>query len=806
MKEENLNSKNRKKNKGKRKKGIGKKIFTGFLVLMLVIAAVSAGIVLAVLKSAPAIDANIIANMKQSGKLFDKNGEYIEDLSDVENRQFVPLSQIPKSLQEAVISIEDERFESHHGIDVKRVFGAIAYDIKTMSKAQGASTITQQLIKNTVLTPEKAWTRKIQEMYLAIKLERILSKDQILNAYLNTMYLGGNAYGVQAASFYYFGKDVSELSLAESALIAGLTQNPSKYWPYSKRNRENPENYVNRQKLVLSKMLELGKISNEQYTEAIGQTLEFKTKEAEVTTKYQWFVEPAIDQVAKDYAEKFGITETEAKQQLRTGGYKIYLTIDSKVQEKAEEIVNDPKYYPKLPKKDTYYAINAKDKQLIQPQGAAVIMDATTGEVRAIVGGRGEHPLRSNNRATDTDVARQPGSAIKPLAVYSPALDKKLITPASTFDDSPMPQDFVDTNDGWDPKNYNGKFGGLTTIRDAVKDSVNLVAVKVLKSMGTSSSIDYLRNKFHISTIETEGSVNDRNLSALSLGGMTHGVTPLEMTAAYAVFSNNGVYSEPIMYTKVVDSKGTVVLEKTSDQSRALSTEATYLMTSMLQTVVTKGTGTKAKFGKMPTGGKTGTSDEHTNGWFMGITPYYSGAVWIGHDNKNYKISGLVGGTAAPMWREIMKVAHDGLEVKNFPKPESGIVTKEVCIDSGKAPTELCSRDPRGTRIITDEFIEGTEPVEFCDIHVEVAIDTSTGKLATDYCPAELVQRKVFLNKTLNPRSATGDDAYIVPTEKCPIHSAPQSNDNTNDSNTNTNTEENELNDGNDNNQPSTGD
>lgn len=777
MKQDKDNKQSKSVKKKKKNRKIGKKIFTAFLVIMLICIAAGSGIMIAVIKSAPNLDPDIVSNMKQSGKIYDRQGNFIEDLSDIENRQVVPLSQIPKHLKDAVIAIEDERFDTHHGIDIKRIFGAILYDIKTMSRAQGASTITQQLIKNTYLTPDKTFTRKLQEMYLAVKLERMLSKDQILHAYLNDMFLGGNAYGVQAASLYYFGKPVNELTIAESALIAGLTQNPAKYWPYSKKNQENPENYLQRQRLVLSQMKKLGKITQAEYDEAMNQKLEFKTKEAQVVTKYQWFIEPAIDQIVKDFSEKFGITESDARQKLRTGGYEIYLTIDTKVQEKAESVINDPKYYPKIPESKTYYSINEKDKKLIQPQAAAVIMDVTNGEVRAIVGGRGEHPLRSHNRATDADVARQPGSAIKPLAVYAPALDKKVITAGSVFEDSPMPSDFVDINDGWDPKNYNDRFRGLTTIRDAVKDSNNLVAVKTLKELGINTSIDYLRNKFHLSTIETETGTNDKNLPSLSLGGLTHGVTPLEMTAGYAVFANNGVYSEPIMYTKVADSKKNVLLEKTSNQSKAISPQAAYIMTNMLETVVKAGTGTKAKLGNMPVGGKTGTSDNHRNGYFMGITPYYSGAIWIGHDEKKYGISGLVGGTGAPMWRDIMKVAHEGLEVKQFDKP-SGIAVAEVCMDSGKAPTELCALDPRGSRIQKEIFIDGTQPVELCDIHVSANVDISTGKLASPSCPADLVQSRVFLNKGLNPRTTLGDDAYILPVETCNIHSGYQPGEN----------------------------
>lgn len=756
------------KKKGKRKKR-GKSIFKVFLVIMLLFFSAAAGVGIAVIKSAPAIDVNFYDNLSQSAKLFDKNGIEIGNISDVENRQVVSLKKIPKELQNAFIAIEDERYKSHHGIDIKRIFGALWYDIKTMSRAQGASTITQQLVKNTILTPEKKITRKLQEAYLAIKLERMLSKDQILEYYLNTIYLGGNAYGVQAASRLYFGEDVDKLDLAESALIAGLTQNPAKYYPYSKRNKENPQAYLDRQRLVLKNMLKNKLITQEQYDAAYNEKLEFEVMETMASSKYQWFVEAAVDQIAKDFSAKYGITESEAKQKLRTSGYSIHLTIDTEIQEKTEQVIENPKYYPRIPESKQYYAKNSKDKKLIQPQSAAVIMDVATGEVRAIVGGRGPHPLRSYNRATDPDMARQPGSSIKPLAVYAPAIETKVATAATVIEDSPMSQSFVNANGGWDPKNYDGRFRGYTTVRNAVKDSVNLVAVKLEQTLGPKTGLNFLKNNFHISTLDM---VNDRNLSALALGGMTHGVTPLEMTAAYSVFANSGIYSEPIMYTQVIDNKNKVVLEKKAKQEKAISPEAAYIMSDMLQTVVKSGTGAKARLGSMPAGGKTGTTDDHTNGWYVGITPYYAGAVWIGHDERNYPIKGLVGGTEAPMWKDIMLVAHKGLEVKSFPK-SGNIVTAQVCMDSGKAPSELCSQDPRGSRIHTEMFIEGTQPVEICDVHTAVDIDSRTGKLASPDTPPEFIQSKVFIKRGVPSRKPLADDRYVAPTEYSDIVTPP---------------------------------
>ncbi|SKA79588.1 penicillin-binding protein 1A [Caloramator quimbayensis] len=756
---EQENNRRRKKQK-KKSTGIGKKILVTILILFLLIGAAGIGAVVAVVKSAPAINTDIISNLKQSSKIYDMNGNYIEDFSGSENRNIVPLKQIPKNLQLAFVAIEDERFYVHHGVDIKRIFGALWYDIKTMSKAQGASTITQQLIKNYALSPEKNFTRKLQEAYLAIQLERQLSKDQILEAYLNTILLGNNTWGVQAASLLYFGKDVSQLNLPECALLAGITKNPSKYNPYSKKNLENPKDLLDRQKTVLSKMLELGFISKEEYDSAINYKLTFQSKQEAMSMKYQWFIEPAIEQIAKDFAEKYNMTESEAKQRLRTGGYNLYLTIDPKIQDAAQSVIDNDKYYKglRLQKDLLNYSADGKSKAIIQPQAAAVIFDYKTGQVRAIVGGRGTHDLMSLNRATE--VPRQPGSSIKPLAVYGPAIDSKIATAGTVIEDSPMPLDFVKANKGWDPKNADGKFRGYVTIRDAIKHSINLVAVKLQLQVGVNTSIDYLQNKFHITTIKKD----DKNTAALALGGMTEGVTPFEMAAAYGVFGNQGIYSQPIMYTKVTDRNGDTVLEKTSEQSKSLSPQAAYIMTDMLKGVVSGGTATSANLGSMPAAGKTGTASDYTNAWFCGFTPYYSGAVWMGHDQPKVKVGGLTSALSARLWGDIMRQVHKDLPIVDFQAP-SEIVRSEICIDSGNAPTDICAQDQRGSRIRSELFIDGTQPVELCEIHTTADIDIRTGKLATEDTPAEYIQKKVFIKRTTPARAPLLDDAYVLPSE-----------------------------------------
>lgn len=708
-----------KKTKKKKRKSVFKIVIITFLSIALFCAAAGTGIVMAVVKSSPVIDTNIMDNLKESSSIYDKDGKLIGNLANDENRSIVKLDQIPENLQNAFISIEDERFRTHHGIDIKRIFGALWIDLKTHSMAQGASTITQQLVRNVALTKEKRVTRKIQEAYLSIELERKLTKDQILEAYLNTIPLGGNSYGVQAASMQIFGKDVSKLDLAQSALIAGITRNPSRYYPLIttttgevKVSAKRLKYSKDRQKVVLGKMLELGYINQQQYDSALKEKLVFHSKKSKSNAKYQWFVEPAIEQVAKDLSVKYNISINDAKQKLRIGGYKIYLTVDTKLQSAAEEILNDSSNYRGVYLKSSLkkYSADGKTTPVVQPQAAAVIYDYKTGQMRAIVGGRGDHPLLSMNRATD--VPRQPGSSIKPLAVYGPAIDRKVASAATVIEDSPMPYDFVKSHNGWNPKNYGGGFRGPTTIRDAITHSINLVAVKLQLQVGTPTSVDYLENKFHISTITDD----DKYIAPLSLGGLSKGVYPYEMAAAYGVFGNSGIYSEPIMYTKIVDRNDDTILERTSKQSRSLSPQAAYIMANMMRDVVIRGTGTAANLGAMPAAGKTGTTSDNTNVWFCGYTPYLSGAVWIGHDKPNTSISGLKSSMPAKIWGKIMKKAdeYEKLSVKQFTEP-SGIVTERICSESGQIAGDYC---PPGT-VRTEVFIDGTQPVQLCTVHTQ---------------------------------------------------------------------------------------
>ncbi len=714
--------------KKKKKKSIGKIILVTLLVLLLLVTAVGTGVAFAVIKSAPKIDVDILNNLQQSSIMYDENNKNLGRVSGGEIRDVVTLDAIPKNLQQAFIAIEDERFYSHGGIDVKRIFGALFNNIKTMSKSQGASTITQQLIKNYALSHEKKYTRKLQEMYLAIQLEKKLSKDQILEAYLNTIYLGGNTYGVKSASMYYFGnKDLKDLSLAECALIAGITKNPSKYDPNryfnkngvkederqydpSKLSSGDTPSYIERQHLVLSKMLENGFITQEEYDKAKNETLTFVDKKPKYSGDYHWFVEPALEQVTKDFAAEKNIDEKDARNQLATGGYSIYFTIDTNLQKSVEKVINTTSYYSGIGFKGKDVK-NYKDK--IQPQASAVVFDYTSGEVKAIVGGRGEHDVGALNRATD--VTRQPGSSIKPLSVYSPAIDKGLVTPSSTISGSRLSR--REWPGGEKIGNVDGQYPEVTTINKAMEDSRNTVAARLAVKLGMGTSASYLKDKFHLSTIVEGSGANDLAPAALGLGGLTKGVTPYEMAVAYGVFGNNGMYAEPIMYTKVVDREGNIVIDKKSKKTQSISSRASYMTLSMMRNVVLNGTGKSAAFGGMPVAGKTGTTNDETDLWFCGLTPYYSGAVWLGNDKWGTPMTNAKSGRAAALWAGIMREAHKGLPYKNFKTP-AGMSEVQVCPESGKLFGDSCRA--AGLSPITSMFSSSDVPTEVCNIHTQV--------------------------------------------------------------------------------------
>ncbi len=783
------NESSRKKSKPKKKKVSLFRVFLiTFLILSIVITASGMGIVFGIIKNAKPIDPNNLEGMlDESSFIYDKNGELVEKVHGNNFRSIVELDKIPVNLQNAFISIEDERFYKHHGIDVKRLFGALWYDLKTLSKAQGASTITQQLAKNIYTSNEKTISRKIKDAYYALQLEKDLEKTDILRAYLNTIYLGRGAVGVQAAAQTYFSKDVSELNLAESAMIAGITKYPSKYSPFTTERLDGSENLEElkdklifypktpstdpasdvekgmfkkllskglidnyqyeeltkeqivvrkavlnsdskeRQEIVLRKMLELGHINQSEYEEAKNQPISIKIPRKKASGISSYFADLIKDEVI-DALVKKEYSEDEARDLLYNGGLRIYSTMDMEMQKILEKEYENSANFP-----GTFRDNNGN----IQPQSAMVIMDHHTGEVRALVGGRMIGGSRLFNRATNP---RQPGSSIKPLAVYLPALDNGM-NAATGVDDSPRTDK---KGKSW-PKNYGNKYRGDITLRESVQWSSNVGAVRVAEmlSMNESSSIDvmmdYLEN-MGISTLVKTPGTNDKNLS-LSLGGMTKGVTPLELTAAYGTMANKGTYIKPRLFTKVEGPDGEILLENKPIKHKVVSPQTAYIMTDILKTVVSSGTGGSAKLPNMPVAGKTGTTSNNYDAWFAGYTPYYVAATWIGNDiNKDLGQGSKI---SAKLWNKVMSKVHSKLEYKNFEKPE-GIIEKTVCTHSGDLATHFCPT----TR--TEIFAKGSAPQEYCKLHTQEEVADPSETDTPSETPSEIIDKWLFENEEDN--------------------------------------------------------
>ena len=742
----------------KKKKTFSLARFLRFMILVLLLiilvgGSVALGTAYAWIKSAKPLNVNELFDLNQTTYIVDENDKPIDKLHANENRSMVTLDQIPKDLQNAFIAIEDKRFKVHHGVDPYRVLGALKADLKTGKASQGGSTITQQLIKNIYLTPDKLLKRKVVEMYYAIQLERTFSKDQILEAYLNTIGLGHNVAGVKAAALYYFGKELNQLTLGECAVIAGITRYPSAYSPYL-----NYEKSMERKELILNEMLSQGYITQEEHDNAMKQEIKLSKVETETETSYfsDMVINDAIDALQKN----MGLTNEEAEIKLYNGGLKIVATIDTDMQRMVEETFKNPKLFPES-KEDA--------NGILQPESAVIIIENGTGEIKAVMGGRSEKVRRGLNRATQS--LRQPGSTIKPLAAYAPALDNGY-TVGTVVDDAPV------TYGNFSPRNYSNDFKGLVTVREGIQHSTNVVAVKLVQDIGVQRSMEYLKN-FGITTMvsrEDNAVTNDEGLSPLALGGVTKGVKPIEMAAAYSVFPNKGILIKPISFTKILDKDGNVILENKPEKSKVISEQVAYLMVDIMKGVINGGTGGAAALSKMPAAGKTGTTTTNKDAWFTGYTPYYTASVWIGHDEpKPMNFTG--GGYPAKLWRAIMEEANKKKEVKNFEKP-AGLVSVDICTVSGKRPSELCALDPRGSTIKSELFIAGTEPPAdaICDVHVIRDVDIETGKLATPYCPSSLVQSKVFIQRTEpfvqipGQTKVPADLIYEAPLETCDKH------------------------------------
>ncbi len=590
-----------------------------------------------------------------------------------ENRIWVDVERMPKYLMQAVIAIEDQRYLQHKGVDWKRTIGAFANEILHIyGGRQGGSTITQQLIKNITKKDEIKYERKIQEILEAIYLEKNYSKEQIIEGYLNIVYFGSGANGIQAAANTYFNKDVKDLTLVESAAIVGITKNPTEYNPFN-----NPEANKKRRNYILKKMLELGFITDEEvYKSAIKEDIQLVEKEEENTeTKVQsYFVDNLIEEVISDLVKEKGYTRAYAENQFFSGGFRIYSTVDVDIQAHMEAKFEDDKTFPSL-------------KAGNKPQAAMVILDPN-GKILGMVGGRGKkEAARVYNRATQAK--RQPGSTMKPIGVYGPAVEYNLTTYSSLWDDEPIDVD----GKKW-PRNYYGSYYGKMTVDKAIQMSTNTIPVRICRELTPLKSFNFLTTKLGISTLVKEERINgkifsDVNLSGMALGGLTRGVTVLELAGAYQIYANGGYFTKPYSYTKILDIKGNLVLEKDVTPKSVISPETSMVMNQLLQRVINgpNGTGKAAKFGSLPLAGKTGSTSDDKDLWFVGMSPYYIGVVWYGYDEPNQVRYGYY--PTPIIWKNIMEPLHRNLPNNSFPVA-GNVVKLPYCGATGNIAGAYC--------------------------------------------------------------------------------------------------------------------
>ena len=754
----------KKREKKRKKKGFWKGLLKFFTVtaLILTVTATIVGLVFAIY-----IEKNIEKSVDET--LFAVVGAesatklYYYDFSDRENRvgeavelseeelyggyrcEYVEYERVPTELISAFVSIEDKRFYEHSGVDWKRTLSAgINYFLK-FSDSYGGSTITQQLIKNVTQNDDYSFQRKIQEIFWALDLETKMSKHEILEMYLNIINLSQGCYGVQAASEYYFSKDVSELTLNECACIAAITNSPSYYNPI-----KNPENNRYRRELILTQMYEQGYISYEAYTKALSEELVLNVNEDISSDNVNsWYADMVIEDVINDLVEEKGYSRQMANLMIYTGGLKIYTVMDIDVQKQLEE----------------YYADTSNffsDSSAENPQSSMIIIDTATGDILGVAGAVGE---KSGNRVQNfaTQTLRPAGSVIKPLSVYAPALEEGIINWSSVYDDVPVNFGNYNTDitageivepKAW-PKNSSGIYRGLTNINYAIEHSVNTVVVRVLEELGLDNSFDFLYDKLHMeSIIEREelsdGSIiTDKDYAALALGQFNYGVTVREITAAYSVLANNGVYNGYRSYLKVTDSKDNEILNNDYNGEIVLSEETASLMTMMLGNVIENGTAKAVTLDEsVDCAGKTGTTQNNYDRWFIGYTPYYICGTWYG-----YEYPKAITDSSNPcitFWDEVMCELHEeyissGEELKSFYESPN-IVEAEYCMDSGMLMTEACRNDPRGDRSETGYFIKGGEPTSLCTCHVSVPYDTVCGGVASEDCPNEHIKNVGLIN------------------------------------------------------------
>lgn len=799
-KETNKNTATKKKNvKGKnsnKKKKANQKfklILKILLILFLLLCVVGAGIIAAMFFGLFGDEFEITKEELTSGSsdtvVYDIDNNEIASLSAKEKRKKISLSEMPQYLPKAYIAIEDKRFYSHSGVDIKRTAGAILGAV-TGNASYGGSSITQQLVKNITDDKQRSGiagvTRKLKEWTKAIQIERMISKDQILELYLNIIFVGGpELHGVELGSIYYFNKNAKDLDLAECAFLAGINHSPNAYNPYNDNldQEKVAKSTRDRTLTVLKEMKNQGLIENEdEYNNAVAKVesgLKFEKGNTGGQYQYSYHTEAAIEQIVEQVMEEKGVSKSFAEDYVYGSGLKIYTTQNSTIQSRVEEEFAKTKYQISGREKNSETGKLKND----HTQSAIVIIDNSTSQVVAVGGELGNNLATGMNRATDA--VRQTGSSMKPLADVVPGLQEKIITAATVYDDKK-------TNFGgtYEPGNYNNE-KGLINIRSCIRTSQNIPMVKIMAELTPKKSVEYLE-KMGITTLGNE-------TLPLSIGGMNIGITPLEMAGAYAAIANDGVYTKPTFYTKVVDSNGNTVLTPNQPKTKVISEQNAYIARSIMkEPTLSGGTATYCAIPGMETCAKTGSTDDYKDRWLCGMTPYYTAACWWGFDTpeplKIGKTAMSVDGKnpAGQIWAAIMKDIHTGLTNKNFNTPSSGLTQAKVCRTTGCLATNSC------TDTYTEIFTTDNLPQK-CEGHGTQRICQVSGKVANEYCPAESVKdvayggtipkEKLGLWKTLNP-SKTGSEQI---TETCTVHKKTEEKpitntktNNTNDNKTNT--------------------
>lgn len=765
--------------KNMKKKRVGVRFFKALIVCVLLIGVIGAGgvglFVKRIIDNTPSVTPSQVKPSGFTSFVYSKDGVLLEEfLQSGSNRVYKSIDEIPDCMGNAFVAIEDERFYQHNGIDLQGIMRAAVRGITSGSFSEGASTLTQQLIKNNVFpnfldedTFYKSLERKLQEQFLAVEIEKQMSKDEILEAYMNTINLGQSCLGVQSAAKRYFGKDVSELNLSECTVIAGITQNPSGYDPVV-----HPEANSERRDEVLKKMLEQEYITQAEYDEAKADAVYDRilaNAPVENTKPYSYFNDQLYEQLIRDFRERKGYTETQAYNAVLSGGLTIISTQNVRFQQICDEEVANEAVYPYGTEYGLDYALTVTradgtaenySKEMLgqyiagawgreyplvfsspeeanqaineykstlgivegdavaeriditaQPQTSVVLMDQHTGEVLAMVGGRGEKTASlALNRATDS--TRQPGSCFKVLSTYAPAIDACGYTLAtSILDDKPFK--YPNDPEGREVKNWDGLYIGETRVRYAIEHSMNVCAVKTLHTIGPQIGYDYLMN-FGFTTIVNHDDPENPDLTdvqlATALGGIAYGITNLEMTAAYASIANNGTYIKPILYTQVLDHDGNVLLDNSvPDSHQVLKDSTAALLTNAMQDVINKGTGTAARMYNMPAAGKTGTSENSRDLWLSAYTPYYTASVWGGYDSGKPMENIYNQIWHEQLWKNIMERVHEGLAYQDFSMPAS-VQQKTICSKTGLLATSSCTG-------ITEFFAEGSVPSQSCSGH-----------------------------------------------------------------------------------------